>query len=52
MPGAMVYAAPEVLTGKYSARVDVFSFGVLLAQLATGEHPRIERRQHQASADQ
>ncbi|CAM9339472.1 unnamed protein product [Ectocarpus fasciculatus] len=49
MPGAMVYAAPEVLTGRYSSSIDVFSFGVLLAQLITGEYPRLDTRKEQAS---
>ncbi|CAM9797702.1 unnamed protein product [Ascophyllum nodosum] len=38
MPGAMVCAAPEVLTGRYTASIDLFSFGVLLAQLITREY--------------
>jgi serine/threonine protein kinase len=47
MPGAMAYSAPEVLTGKYSAKIDIFSFGVLLAQMCTNEYPRIDRREDQ-----
>jgi serine/threonine protein kinase len=47
MPGAMAYSAPEVLTGKYTAKIDVFSFGVLLIQLSTGQYPRIEKREEQ-----
>jgi serine/threonine protein kinase len=47
MPGAMAYSAPEVLTGKYSAKIDVFSFGVLLVQMGCSEYPRIERREDQ-----
>jgi serine/threonine-protein kinase CTR1 len=42
MPGAMAYAAPEVLTGKYSSKIDIFSFGVLLCQMSTGDYPRID----------
>ncbi|CAN0341971.1 unnamed protein product, partial [Ectocarpus sp. 12 AP-2014] len=49
MPGAMVYAAPEVLTGRYSSSIDVFSFGVLLAQLITGEYPRLDTRKEQVA---
>ena len=45
--GAMAYSAPEVLTGKYSAKIDVFSFGVLLIQMCCSEYPRIERREDQ-----
>ena len=41
MPGAMAYSAPEVLTGKYSEKIDIFSFGILLCQMCTGEYPRI-----------
>ncbi len=47
MPGAMAYSAPEVLTGKYSAKIDIFSYGILLAQMITGEYPRIDRREDQ-----
>ncbi len=47
MPGAMAYSAPEVLTGKYSAKIDIFSFGILLCQMCTGEYPRIDRREDQ-----
>jgi hypothetical protein len=39
-PGTPGYMAPEQLTGGESdARVDVFAFGVLAWELATGEHP-------------
>lgn len=47
MPGAMAYSAPEVLTGKYSAKIDIFSFGILTAQMITGEYPRVDRREDQ-----
>ena len=50
MPGAMAYAAPEVLTGKYSSKIDIFSFGVLLCQMSTGDYPRIDRREDQLEA--
>lgn len=50
MPGAMAYSAPEVLTGVYDKSIDVFSFGVLLVQLVTGEFPRIDRRRDQLQA--
>ncbi|CAN0141662.1 unnamed protein product [Pylaiella littoralis] len=49
MPGAMVYAAPEVLTGRYSSSIDMFSFGVLLAQLITSEYPRLDTRKEQVA---
>lgn len=52
LPGAMAYAAPEVLTGKYSSKIDIFSFGVLLAEMVTGEYPRVDRREEQFSAAQ
>lgn len=47
LPGAMAYAAPETLTGKYSSPIDIFSFGILLSQMCTGEYPRIDRREEQ-----
>lgn len=47
MPGAMAYSAPEVLTGKYSSKIDIFSYGILLAQMCSGEYPRIDRREDQ-----
>eukprot|EP01041_Mallomonas_annulata_P009185 gene9185-19047_t len=49
MPGAMAYSAPEVLTGKYTSKIDIFSFGVLLIQMCSSEYPRIERREEQLS---
>ena len=55
-PGARVVwmcfdSAPEVLTGSYTAKIDIFSFGVLLVQMCTGKVPSIERRQqHVATA--
>lgn len=47
LPGAMAYAAPETLTGKYFSPIDIFSFGILLSQMCTGEYPRIDRREEQ-----
>jgi serine/threonine-protein kinase len=39
-PGTPGYMAPEQLSGgTIDARTDVFAFGVLVAELATGEHP-------------
>jgi serine/threonine protein kinase len=49
LPGAMAYAAPEVLTGKYNEKIDIFSFGVLVTQMGCGEYPRIESRAEQKS---
>ena len=43
----MAYAAPEVLTGKYSSKIDIFSLGVLIIQLVSRQYPRIERREQQ-----
>jgi serine/threonine protein kinase len=47
MPGAMAYSAPEVLTGKYTAKIDIFSYGILLIQMCSGEYPRLDRREEQ-----
>ena len=39
--GTFAYAAPELLTGgKCNEVADIFSFGVLLWELVTGEMPR------------
>lgn len=40
-PGSPPYMAPELLAGGVSADVqtDVYAFGVMLGQIATGEHP-------------
>lgn len=45
MPGAMAYAAPEILTGKYTEKIDIFSLGVLMVQMCCGEYPRIDKRE-------
>ena len=34
MPGAMAYAAPEILTGKYTEKIDIYSLGVLMVQIS------------------
>jgi serine/threonine protein kinase len=47
IPGAMAYSAPEVLTGKYTTKIDIYSFGILLCQMCHGDYPRIDRRQEQ-----
>ena len=49
-PGTLVYSAPEVLTGKYTAAIDVFSFGVLVVEMLTGRFPSIERRSSDVEA--
>lgn len=47
----MTYYQPyiEVLTGRYSSPIDMFSFGVLITQLITGSFPRIDRREQQVA---
>ena len=53
MPGAMAYAAPEILSGRYNEKIDIFSLGVLMIQMCCGEYPRIDKREehvHAASA--
>lgn len=50
MPGAMAYSAPEVLTGKYTTKIDIFSYGILLIQMCCNEYPRLDRRDEQYKA--
>jgi serine/threonine-protein kinase TNNI3K len=41
--GTYVYMAPEVIRCEpYTEKCDVYSFGVILNELVTGEHPYIE----------
>ncbi len=47
LPGSMAYSAPEVLSGQYSEKIDIFSFGILLMQMCTNEYPRIDKREEQ-----
>lgn len=37
--GTLLYAAPEVLTGKYKKSCDVWSIGILLFIMLSGEIP-------------
>lgn len=40
--GTFVYMAPEVIKcGAYDEKCDVYSFGVILNELITGEYPYI-----------
>jgi serine/threonine protein kinase len=50
LPGAMAYAAPETLTGKYSSPIDIFSFGILWSQMMTNDYPRIDKREDQVQS--
>ena len=38
-PGAIVYAAPEVAMGLQTPKMDVYSFGVLICEIVTGDFP-------------
>ncbi|XP_078370230.1 uncharacterized protein LOC144653968 [Oculina patagonica] len=46
-PGAFIYSAPEALTSNQTAKVDVYSFGVLLCEMCIQELPDPERRDEQ-----
>ncbi|CAH3178677.1 unnamed protein product [Porites evermanni] len=48
-PGASIYAAPETQTSQQSPKVDVYSFGVLLCEMCTGELPVPQQIQDQIS---
>jgi len=52
LPGAMAYTAPELLAGhsRLSEKLDIFSFGLLLVQMLTGQYPKIEDREQQLKA--
>ncbi|KAK4853065.1 hypothetical protein QYF36_003217 [Acer negundo] len=42
-PGTYVYMAPEVIRSEpYNEKCDVYSFGIILNELITGDHPYIE----------
>jgi serine/threonine protein kinase len=54
-PGHLEYNAPETLPlhgarVEYTAAVDIYSFGVLLVELATGQEPSCDRRPEQIEA--
>lgn len=42
--GTPAYTAPEVYTGKYNTRVDIWSFGLCVLEMATAETPYQECR--------
>lgn len=42
-PGTYVYMAPEVICSEpYDEKCDVYSFGIILNELITAEHPYSE----------
>ena len=50
--GTPMYMAPEALYGRsYDQKADVFSFGVLLWEIATQQHPDIIQQEYGASFD-
>ncbi|CAH3172650.1 unnamed protein product [Porites lobata] len=46
-PGAMIYSSPEALTPNQTAKVDVYSYGVLLCEMCIRELPNPEKRDEQ-----
>ena len=47
-PGCPVYAAPEAMyPHKHSSKMDVYSFGVLLIEMAVGELPETDHRERE-----
>jgi serine/threonine protein kinase len=51
-PGTAVYHPPEVLQGRYSAAIDVFSLGLLALEVALAESPRRQGATDPVDADQ
>ncbi|CAH3168262.1 unnamed protein product [Pocillopora meandrina] len=46
-PGCLAYSAPEARTTTQTAKIDVYSFGVLLCEMCIQEPPEPERRDEQ-----
>ena len=47
-PGAPVYSAPEASTSEeHSAAMDIYSFGILLLEMATGQFPSTEAHERE-----
>lgn len=46
-PGCLAYSAPEARTMTQTAKIDVYSFGVLLCEMCIQEPPEPERRDEQ-----
>ncbi|XP_027045029.1 probable serine/threonine-protein kinase drkD isoform X2 [Pocillopora damicornis] len=48
-PGSRIYSAPEALTESQTAKLDVYSFGVLLCEICTRKLPDPDRRDEQVA---
>ncbi|CAH3154431.1 unnamed protein product, partial [Pocillopora meandrina] len=47
IPGCLAYSAPEARTTTQTAKIDVYSFGILLCEMCIREDPEPDRRDEQ-----